>query len=32
MERRAEEQNNIELEIYKIILLKDLRTSSMVSD
>lgn len=32
MERRAEEQNSIELEIYKFILLKDLRTSSMVSD
>ncbi|XP_078179541.1 uncharacterized protein LOC144573638 [Carex rostrata] len=29
MERRAEEQNSIELEIYKFILLKDLRTSSM---
>ncbi|KAJ4779160.1 myelin transcription factor [Rhynchospora pubera] len=29
MERRAEEQNSIELEIYKVILLKDLRNSSM---
>ncbi|XP_078153689.1 uncharacterized protein LOC144548851 [Carex rostrata] len=29
MERRGEEQNSIELEIYKFILLKDLRTSSM---
>lgn len=31
MERRAEEQSSVELELYKVLLLKDLRTSSMVS-